>query len=139
MEFDELSNRVIGAALTVHSTLGPGLFEVVYKICLQHELRKAGLRVCTEVPLPVTYDGIKLDIGYKADLIVENSLIVELKSVQHLAPLHRAQLLTYLKIAHLEVGLLLNFNTAHLKEGIVRMVNTIPSSRPSFLRVKHSS
>ena len=137
MEFDNLSNKVIGAALKVHSALGPGLFEEVYKVCLRHELIKAGLNVLSEVGVPVIYDGVTLDIGYKADLIVEGSLIVELKSVHQFAPVHRAQLLTYLKLAHKEVGLLLNFNTAHLKDGILRMINS--PFVTSYLRVKNSS
>ena len=130
MAFDELSKQVIGAALRVHSGLGAGLFEQVYKTCLQHELKKAHLCCVAEVPVPVIYDGITLDVGYRADLVVENTLIVELKSIQQLAPVHKAQLLTYLKLAHTEVGLLINFNTAHLREGIVRVVNTLPSSGP---------
>ena len=137
MEFDNLSNKVIGAALKVHSALGPGLFEEVYKVCLRHELIKAGLNVLSEVGVPVIYDGVTLDIGYKADLIVEGSLIVELKSVHQFAPVHRAQLLTYLKLAHKEVGLLLNFNTAHLKDGILRMIKS--PFVTSSLRVKNSS
>jgi GxxExxY protein len=139
MEFDNLSNQVIGVALTVHSALGPGLFEEVYKVCLWHELIKAGLKVASEVPVPVVYGGIKLDIGYKADLIVEDLLILELKSVQQLAQVHKAQLLTYLKLARMELGLLLNFNTTHLRDGILRVINSLPPSRPSLLRVKNSS
>ena len=122
MKFDELSNRVIGAAMKVHSELG--LFEQVYKVCLHHELTKAGLKVFAEVGIPVVYDGVTLDVGYKADLVVENSLIVELKSVADFAPVHRAQLLTYLRLAHMPVGLLLNFNMAHLRDGILRMINS---------------
>lgn len=123
MEFDSLSNKVIGAALRVHTELGPGLFEEVYKVCLRHELCKSGLNVLSEVGLPVCYDGVQLDIGYRIDLLVEDSLIIELKSVEHLAPVHKAQLLTYLKLAHKQIGLLLNFNTAHLRQGIIRVVN----------------
>lgn len=132
MKFDELSNRVIGAAMKVHSELGPGLFEQVYKVCLHHELTKAGLKVFAEVGIPVVYDGVTLDVGHKADLVVENSLIVELKSVADFAPVHRAQLLTYLRLAHMPVGLLLNFNMAHLRDGILRMINSpLPSFDPS--------
>ena len=130
MDFDSLSNKVLKAAFKVHTVLGPGLFEEVYKASLAQELRKAGLKVASEVGLPVNYDGVKLDIGYRIDLLVEESLIVELKSVQQLMELHKAQLLTYLKLANKEVGLLLNFNTPHLKQGIVRMVNSLPTSRP---------
>ena len=131
MEFDLISKQVLTAAMQVHSVLGPGLFEEVYKVCLTHELTKAGLKVLSEVGLPVTYDGATLDIGYRIDLLVENVLIVELKSVEQLAPVHKAQLLTYLKLARCEVGLLLNINTPHLRHGIVRVVNSLPPSRPS--------
>ena len=129
--FDSLSNRVIAAALKVHSALGPGLFEEVYKACLRHELTETGVKVLTEVHLPVAYGGVQLDIGYRIDWLVEDSLILELKSVENLASIHKAQVLTYLKLAHKDVGLLLNFNTTHLRQGIVRVVNSYPPSRPS--------
>ena len=131
MEFDSLSNKVIRAALNVHTALGPGHFEEVYKVCLRHELSKAGLKALSEVGLPVTYDGIQLEIGYRIDLLVEDSLIVELKSVEQLRPVHKAQILTYLKLSKKEIGLLLNFNTPHLKQGIIRVVNSTPTSRTS--------
>ena len=129
MEFDTVSQQVISAALKVHSALGPGLFEEVYKVCLKHELVLAGLDVLSEVRLPVVYRGTELELGYRIDLLVEHSLIVELKSVQEIAPVHRAQLITYLKLAQKEAGLLLNFNTVHLRHGIVRVVNTLPAPR----------
>ena len=110
MEFDSLSNQIIKAALRVHTALGPGLFEQVYKACLLHEIRKAGLECLSEVGIPVNYDGVPLDIGYRADLLVEDTLIVELKSVQNLAPLHSAQLLTYLKLARKDIGRICNSN-----------------------------
>jgi GxxExxY protein len=131
MLYEDLSHKILDAALKVHSNLGPGLFEEVYKACLRHELTKSGLSVRSEVDLPVFYDGVNLNIGYRLDLLVQDTIILELKSVEHLAPLHKAQLLTYLKIAHKEVGLLLNFNTAHLKDGITRVVNSFPPPRPS--------
>ena len=109
--------------LKVHSALGPGLFEEVYKVCLRHELHKQGIKALSEVGLPVCYDGVQLDIGYRIDLLVEDSLIVELKSVEHVAPVHKAQLLTYLTLAKKQIGLLLNFNTEHLTQGILRVVN----------------
>lgn len=130
-KFDSTSNKVIAAALRVHSALGPGLFEEVYKVCLRHELTEAGLKVFAEVDLPVVYSGVQLDIGYRIDLLVEDSLILELKSVENLASVHKAQLLTYLKLARKSVGLLLNFNTTHLRHGIVRVVNSLPPSCPS--------
>jgi len=131
MEFDPISKQVLQAALKVHSELGPGLFEEVYKVCLRHELNKAGLKVLPEVGLPVTYDGVELEVGYRIDLLVEDVLIVELKSVERLAAIHKAQLLTYLKLARKEVGLLLSINTDHLRQGIVRVVNSLLPSRPS--------
>ncbi len=132
MEFDEVSSKVIAAAMTVHSRLGAGLFEEVYKVCLKYELEKQGLSVFHEVGVPVIYDDIELGVGYRIDLLVEDSLLVELKSVHRLVPIHKAQLLTYLKLAEKRVGLLLNFNTPHLKDGIVRVVNSyIPPSRTS--------
>ena len=126
MEFDSLSNRIIKAALTVHSSLGPGLFEEVYKACLRHELSEAGLYVLSEVMVPVTYAGIKLEFGYRLDLLVEDTTIVEVKSVEQLAAVHKAQLLTYLRFAQKNVGLLLNFNTHYLRHGISRIVNSFP-------------
>ena len=135
MEFDILSRRVLDASIKVHTVLGPGLFEEVYKVALKHELTRSGVKALSEVVLPVTYDGIELQLGYRIDLLIEDTLIVELKSVYQLAPVHRAQLLTYLKLANKEVGLLLNFNTHRLKDGIVRVVNSLPS-RSSPLRVK---
>ena len=132
MLFEELSHRILDAAMKVHSTLGPGLFEEVYKVCLRHELNKSGLKVLAEVGLPVIYDGVALELGYRIDLLVQDSIIIELKSVGALAPIHKAQLLTYLKLAKKEVGLLLNFNAPHLRHGITRVVNSIPPcpSRP---------
>ena len=126
MEFDEKSNQVIGGAMAVHKEFGPGLFEEVYKVCLRHELQKRGLKVLHEVGMPVAYDGVELDVGYRIDLLVEDSLAIELKSVHKLAPIHKAQLITYLRLADLPVGLLLNFNTQKLKDGIVRVVNSYP-------------
>ena len=128
MDFDPLSNRVINAALKVHSALGPGLFEEVYKACLRHQLSVDGLKVFAEVGLPVIYNGVELDIGYRIDLLIEDSLIIELKSVETILPLHKAQLLTYLKLAHKQVGLLLNFNSEHLRHGIVRIINSYTPS-----------
>ena len=125
-EFDQVSKQVLDAAMKVHSALGPGLFEEVYKVCLKYQLQKEKLKVFSEVGLPVTYDGVQLELGYRIDLLVQDSLIVELKSVQKIAPVHRAQLLTYLKLARKPVGLLLNFTSKHLKDGIIRVVNSSP-------------
>jgi len=118
----ELSHQVIGCALEVHRELGPGLLESVYHRCLSQELACAGLEVQVEVPIPVRYKDETFECGFRADLIVERSLLVELKSQERLLPIHDAQLLTYLKLANLRVGLLLNFHAAPLKNGIRRLV-----------------
>jgi GxxExxY protein len=119
----EISHAIITAAMRVHTELGPGLLESTYTACLQHELRKAGFRSDTQVGLPVVYDGVKLDLGYRIDLMVENLVIVELKSVDAIAPVHQAQIISYLKLSGRSLGLLINFNVAHLKDGIKRFVN----------------
>ena len=122
MEFDELSNRVIGCALEVHRVLGPGLLESAYEQCLAHELSLAGISFKLQFPLPVKYKGIKLDCGYRIDLFVNDELIVELKTVDQIMGIHRAQLLTYMKLSGVKVGLLINFNVEILKTGIKRFV-----------------
>jgi GxxExxY protein len=122
MEFDELSNRVIGCAIEVHRQLGPGLLESVYRRCLVHELTVAGLRAEGERAVEIRYKGIDLDCGYRIDTLVENELIVELKAVDALLAIHEAQLLTYLKLSGLRTGLLLNFNSRTLRDGIRRLV-----------------
>ena len=119
----EISHVVITAAMRVHSELGPGLMESTYTACLQYELRKAGLKSDAQVGLPVVYDGVKLDIGYRIDLLVEDLVIVELKSVDAIAPVHQAQIISYLKLSGRSLGLLINFNVVHLKDGIKRFVN----------------
>jgi GxxExxY protein len=119
----EISHAVITAPMRVHSELGPGLLESTYTACLQYELRKAGLRSDAQVGLPVVYDGVKLDIGYRIDLLVEDLVIVELKSVEAIAPVHQAQIISYLKLSGRSLGLLINFNVPHLKDGIKRFVN----------------
>ena len=121
-DFDPLSRRVLGCALEVHRSLGPGLLESAYEQCLAHELNEAGIGFRLQVPVPVVYKGIKLDCGYRIDLLVEGSLILELKSVCELSPLHQAQLLTYMKLAGVSVGLLINFNSQLLKQGVRRFV-----------------
>jgi GxxExxY protein len=119
---DELTENVIGAAIEVHKQLGPGLLESAYQICLCHELKLKNIGYKSEVPLPVEYKGIKLDCGYRMDLVIENQLIVELKTAERILPVHEAQLLTYMKLANTGKGLLLNFHTPVLKQGIKRMV-----------------
>ena len=122
IELDVLSNRVIGCALEVRRHLGPGLLESTYEQCLAHELRIADMPFRLQCPLPVEYKGIMLDCGYRIDLLVDDSLIVELKSVDNILPIHQAQLLTYMKLSDISLGLLLNFNVKYLKDGIKRMV-----------------
>jgi GxxExxY protein len=123
MSLWQVSGAVVDAAMRVHSVLGPGLLESAYATCLTHELRQRGLKVLREVPLPVVYDGIKLDAGYRLDMLVEDAVIVELKAVEALAPIHQAQRLSYLKLSGKHVGLLINFHVVHLRDGIKRMVN----------------
>ena len=118
----ELTEKIIGAALEVHRTLGPGLLESAYAACLAHELALRGLPFEKEKPLPVQYKGMQLDCGYRLDFLVDGKVIVELKSVEKLAPLHEAQLMTYLRLAGLRIGLLMNFNTEKLRDGLVRRV-----------------
>jgi len=119
----ELTHQIIKAALAVHSELGPGLLESAYEACLAYELRKVGLDVKTQVALPVVYQGVKMDLGYRLDLLVADEIVVEIKSIEALAPVHKAQLLSYLRLSKKKVGLLINFNVTHLKEGIHRVVN----------------
>ncbi len=122
MEFDLLSKRVIGCAIEVHRGLGPGLLESSYEQCLAYELSMAGIEFKLQHPLPIEYKGIKLDCGYRVDVLVANSIILELKSVNVLLGIHHAQLLTYMKLADIKTGLLINFNVQQLKSGIKRIV-----------------
>ena len=122
MEFDALSNKVIGCAIEVHKQLGPGLLESAYERCLSFELLRANIQHTVQKELPIDYKTIKLDNGYRIDLLIENDLIVELKSVDRMLPIHEAQLLTYMKLAGIKTGLLINFNVCRLKEGIKRFV-----------------
>jgi GxxExxY protein len=117
-----LTHRIIGLAMRVHTRLGPGLLENAYEHCLCHEFERNALAYARQVDLPLDYDGTLLDCGYRADIIVENTVILELKSVPQILPLHEAQLLTYLRLSQCRVGLLLNFNTLSLKDGIRRRV-----------------
>jgi GxxExxY protein len=113
---------VVDSALTVHRALGPGLLESVYSVCLAHELRKRGVQVQRELPLPISYDGILLDAGLRLDMLVDDCVIVELKAVECLLPVHHAQVLTYLKLTGHRLGLLINFNTPLIRDGIRRIV-----------------
>ena len=118
-----LTGEIIRCALAVHTALGPGLLESAYEACMAFELRAAGIQVQTQVALPVKYREVQLDVGYRLDLLVEDSVIVELKAVDHVQPIHKAQLLSYLKLRDCRVGLLINFHVPHLRDGITRMVN----------------
>jgi GxxExxY protein len=118
----QITEAIIGAAIEVHRELGPGLLESAYEECFCHELHLRGLDFQRQVELPVAYKGLKLDCGYRLDVVVSNAVIVELKSIEQISPIHQAQLLTYLRLSGKRVGLLINFNVAVLKNGIVRRV-----------------
>ena len=122
MTANEVSHHIITAAMKVHSALGPGLLESAYEACLAHELRKAGLTVVTQVGLPVVYDGIKLELGYRIDMLVNDLVVVELKSVEEISRIHVAQVLSYMKLSKKQLGLIINFNVLRLKDGIKRLV-----------------
>ena len=121
---NQIAKLVLDAAFAVHSELGPGLLESAYKACLVYELNKRQIETCVEVPVPMIYDGTKLlDVGYRIDILVEGELVIEVKALEAIAPVHTAQLVSYLKLANRRLGLLVNFNTVHLKDGIYRRVN----------------
>ncbi len=123
MNINELTGAVIGATIEVHKALGPGLLESAYEECLCRELQERKISFVRQKSLPVTYKGVKLDCGYRLDVVVEDAIVLEVKACSEIEEIHRAQLLTYLKLSGLNVGLLLNFNVPVLKDGIVRMVN----------------
>ena len=125
MDINELSSKIIGAAIEVHKALGPGLLESAYEKCLCHELKLRGLSFESQKPVPLVFKGEKLDCGYQLDIVVENTIIIELKSCEKIEPIHKAQLLTYLKLTGLKLGLLLNFNMPAMRDGIVRLVNNL--------------
>lgn len=125
MSENEISSKIIGAAIEVHKQLGPGLLESTYETCLTYELKQMGLDVKQQQALPVVYKEVKLDAGYRIDLLVENKVIVEIKSVDALADIHTAQLLTYLKLKDLKLGLLINFNSVRVVDGLKRIVNNL--------------
>lgn len=123
MEINDITSIIIEESIKIHNDLGPGLFESVYEEILYYRLAKRGLNVVKQVAIPVFYEEVKMDVGFRADLIVENKVVVEIKSIEAVAPVHHKQLLTYLKLTGLKVGLLINFNEALLKNGIKRIVN----------------
>jgi GxxExxY protein len=122
MEINEITQAIIGCALKVHTALGPGLLESAYHRCLVRELEKVGLRVESEVALPIVYDGLRIEAAYRVDLRVEKIVLVEVKAVESILPVHRAQLLSYLQLSRVRVGLLINFNVGRLVDGIKRLI-----------------
>lgn len=125
MDLNEITGEIVDAAIKVHKTLGPGLLESAYKTCLAFELRRRGLKVETEVAVPILYGGIVIDVGYRMDLLVEDQVVVELKAVSEITPVFKAQLLSHLKLSDKRVGLLINFHVELLKDGIVWMANNM--------------
>jgi GxxExxY protein len=123
MEFDRLSNIVIGAAIIVHKALGPGLLESAYEACMAHDLINGGHTVERQKPLPLQYKGVRLDCGYRMDMVVDGKIILEIKAVARLEPIHEAQMITYQRLSGIPVGLIINFNVPILKDGIKRIVN----------------
>jgi GxxExxY protein len=123
LRVNQITGRIISGAMQVHSLLGPGLLESAYQACLQHELAKRGLSVAGQVGLPVVYDSERIELGYRIELIVEGLVIVEVKCVEAIHPVHQAQLLSYMRLSGIGVGLLINFHVTHLRDGIQRMVD----------------
>jgi iron complex transport system substrate-binding protein len=137
-ELDDITGAVVDAAVQIHMELGPGLLESVYEVVLARELGRRGFQVERQKPIRFEYDGMVFEEGFRTDLLIENRVVVELKSVEKVAPVHSKQLLTYLRLMHLPVGLLINFGAATLKEGLHRVVNNLPSSASPRLRVNQS-
>ncbi|MBI2469779.1 MAG: GxxExxY protein [Planctomycetes bacterium] len=127
-KLNKITETIIGVAIDVHRALGPGLLESAYEACMVHDLMQADMKVEQQKSLPVVYRGVKLECGYRLDLLIENEVIVEIKSVETLLPIHKAQLMSYLKLADCKLGLLINFNVELLKDGIQRIVNNFPDS-----------
>ncbi|PIV98714.1 MAG: GxxExxY protein [Deltaproteobacteria bacterium CG17_big_fil_post_rev_8_21_14_2_50_51_6] len=126
-DIEDIAKAIVHCAINVHKALGPGLLESVYQQCLAYDLEKASHVVACEVPLPVTYKEVKIDLGFRVDMMVDNVIIIENKTVEKLLPIHQAQLLTYLKLTKLQLGFLLNWNVTLMKDGIKRMVNNLKS------------
>jgi len=123
MQLNDISGKIIEFSIKVHKELGPGMLESAYEACLLYELRQAGLKAESQLKLPIIYQGVKIEAGYRIDLLVEDSVIVELKTVERILPIHEAQLLSYLRLSKLKLGLLINFNVKLLRDGIRRIVN----------------
>jgi GxxExxY protein len=130
---NEIARQVVDAAFRIHSTLGPGLLESVYQAVLTAELERRGLRVAREVPIAVVYEHLEFDVGFRADLVINDIVIVELKCVEQLTPVHKKQVLTYVRLANKRLGLLLNFGALRMKDGVTRLVNGLPNE-PMFER-----
>jgi GxxExxY protein len=139
MELDDITGAVVDASVRIHRELGPGLLEGVYEVVLARALERRGLQVVRQRVVRIEYDGMVFEEGFRADLVVEDRVVVELKSVERLAAVHSKQLLTYLRLMHLPVGLLINFGAVTLKEGLHRVVNGLASSAPPRLRVNQSA
>jgi GxxExxY protein len=127
---DEIGERVLGCALKVHRALGPGLLENAYEACLAHEIGKAGLKYQRQLTLPLVYDGVTIDTGYRLDLLVEGRVVIEVKAIEAILDVHKAQLLSYLRFGRFRVGYVLNFNVALMKSGISRVINSSATSAP---------
>lgn len=125
MELNEISGAIVHCSMRVHTVLGPVPLESAYRKCLAHELRKRGYSVESEVPMPIVYDGVEIELGYRVDILVANEIIVEVKAVSEITPIHTAQLLSYLRLSKKKLGLLLNFHVDHMKDGIYRIVNNL--------------
>lgn len=125
MQINEISGQIVDAAMKVHSALGPGLLESAYEKCLLYELHHRELRAAAQVELPIVYEDVRIDAGYRIDLLVEDQVIVEVKVVEKILPVHKAQLISYLKLSGKNLGLLINFHVAHLKDGIHRFANNL--------------
>ena len=123
MKNELITGQIIKASLRLHSILGPGLLESAYRLCLAHELQQRGIAVQAEIPVPLVYDGLVIDVGYRIDLLVEHCVVVELKTVRKLLPVHHAQFLSYLRLSQMPTGLLINFHVARLRDGIKRIAN----------------
>jgi len=123
MDFEGIAREIVDSAIRVHTHLGPGMLESAYEACIEYELNQRSLAVKKQIPMPVRYDNLAIDIGYRLDLVVEDAVVIELKSVKRLLPIHTAQLLSYLRAGDYRLGFLLNFNTVHMRDGIKRVVN----------------
>ena len=124
-DIEDIAKAIVHCAIKVHKALGPGLLESVYQRCLAYELEKAGHTVASEVPVPVTYEEVRIDLSFRIDMLIDKAVIIENKTVEKFLPIHQAQLLTYLKLTHLKLGFLLNWNVTLMKDGIKRMVNNL--------------